>query len=272
MIPACGDDLSDLNSIADAFHRGLAAIPLSASLRFARGETPTLPCVKPSMVLVEQFFEFLLHFDQHLKYVLEVCGGWTYAVLFAIVFCETGLVVTPFLPGDSLLFAAGTFAGTGQLSLPLLIVSLFVAAVLGDTVNYWIGRRCGAAVLARDRLWLIRREYLKQAEDFFARHGGKAVVLARFTPIIRTFVPFVAGAGMMSFPRFMAYNVVGGIAWVLICTSAGYAFGQVPLVRDNFSLVAIGIVIASITPSVIAFLRSAYLNRFARTAGRSSGT
>jgi len=210
---------------------------------------------------IEWLFDFVLHFDRHLQETLENYGGWTYGVLFLIVFCETGLVVTPFLPGDSLLFAAGTFAGTGHLSLPLLIGLLTFAAVLGDTVNYALGRRFGEAVLARERLFLIRRAHLARTEEFFARHGGKAVVLARFAPIVRTFAPFVAGAGRMSYPRFMAYNVSGGIAWVLICTLAGYAFGNLPLVRDNFSLVAIGIVFVSVLPMAIEMLRTWFPRR-----------
>lgn len=206
--------------------------------------------------LISQLFDFILHVDHHLQETLDAFGVWTYAILFLIIFCETGLVVTPFLPGDSLLFAAGTFAGTGHLSLSVVILTLIVAAILGDTINYAIGRRFGEAVLAREGLWLIRREHLVRTEKFFIKHGGKAVVLARFAPIIRTFAPFVAGAGRMSYPRFMAYNVFGGIAWVLICTLAGYVFGNIPIVRDNFSVVALGIVFVSILPMAIEMFRS----------------
>lgn len=210
---------------------------------------------------IEWLVDFILHFDDHLQQVLTDYGGWTYGFLFLIVFCETGLVVTPFLPGDSLLFAAGTFAGTGHLSLPLLIGLLTFAAVLGDTVNYALGRRFGEAVLAREKLFLIRRAHLVRTEEFFARHGGKAVVLARFAPIVRTFAPFVAGAGRMSYPRFMAYNVSGGIAWVVICTCAGYLFGNLPFVRDNFSLVALGIVFVSVLPMAIEMWRTWFPRR-----------
>ena len=216
--------------------------------------------------LIEQLFGFVLHFDQHLEATLEACGAWTYVVLFGIIFCETGLVVTPFLPGDSLLFAAGTFAGTGHLSLPILLVSLIAAAVLGDTVNYSIGRRFGEAVLAREKLWLIRREHLRKTEEFYARHGGKAVVLARFAPIVRTFVPFVAGAGRMSYPKFMAYNVSGAVAWVSICTLAGYAFGHLPIIRDNFSLVAMGIVAVSVAPMAFEIIRTMLTKRREKAA------
>jgi membrane-associated protein len=208
------------------------------------------------MEWVNWLFEMVLHVDRHLKEVLEAFGGWTYVLLFVVIFCETGLVVTPILPGDSLLFAAGAFAGTGELSLPVLLVTLMAAAVLGDTVNYAIGRRFGEAVLAREKLWLIRRDHLRKTEEFFARHGGKAVVLARFAPIVRTFAPFVAGAGRMSYPRFMAYNVSGGIAWVLICTLAGYFFGSLEIVKNNFSLVALGIVFVSVLPMLIELLRA----------------
>src|SRR5690606_13778259 len=185
-----------------------------------------------AMEYVTWLFDFVLHVDRHLETLLEASGSWTYAVLVLIIFCETGLVVTPFLPGDSLLFAAGAFAGTGHLSLPILIVSLTIAAIVGDAVNYALGHRFGEAVLVREKLWLIRRDHLTRTEEFFAKHGGKAVVLARFAPIIRTFAPFVAGAGRMSYRQFAFYNITGGIAWVVICTVAGYLFGQMPIVRD----------------------------------------
>jgi membrane-associated protein len=207
------------------------------------------------MELVSQLIDLVLHIDRHLEQVLETFGVWTYVILATIVFCETGLVVTPILPGDSLLFAAGTFAGTGHLSLPVLLVTLTIAAIVGDAVNYALGRRFGEAVLAREKLFLIRRDHLRRTEEFFAKHGGKAVVLARFAPIVRTFAPFVAGAGRMSYPRFALYNVTGGIAWVVICTTAGYLFGHLPIVRDNFSLVALGIVFVSVLPMGIEIAR-----------------
>ena len=208
-----------------------------------------------AMEYVTWLFDFVLHVDRHLETLLEASGSWTYAVLVLIIFCETGLVVTPFLPGDSLLFAAGAFAGTGHLSLPILIVSLTIAAIVGDAVNYALGHRFGEAVLAREKLWLIRRDHLTRTEEFFAKHGGKAVVLARFAPIIRTFAPFVAGAGRMSYRQFAFYNITGGIAWVVICTVAGYLFGQMPIVRDNFSLVALGIVVVSVLPMAVEIFR-----------------
>lgn len=226
-------------------------------------------CYRTDMEYLAWLFDFVLHVDTHLEALLEACGNWTYAVLIGIVFCETGLVVTPFLPGDSLLFAAGTFAGTGHLSLPILLVTLTVAAILGDAVNYAIGRRFGEAVLAREKLWLIRRDHLRQTEEFFARHGGKAVVLARFAPILRTFAPFVAGAGRMNYPRFALYNVIGGIAWVVICTTAGYLFGQTRIVRENFSLVALGIVFVSVLPMAIEMLRGWLRSRHAARSAAS---
>ena len=208
------------------------------------------------MELIQQLIDFILHFDDHLRSTLENYGSWTYAALFLIVFCETGLVVTPFLPGDSLLFAAGTFAGSGELSLPVLLILLVLAAVAGDAVNYAIGHRCGETVLRREKIWLIKRKHIDMATAFYERHGGQAIVLARFVPIVRTFVPFVAGAGRMGYPRFMVYNLVGAVAWVGLCTTAGYFFGQIPVVRENFSLVAMGIVAVSVLPIGVEFLRS----------------
>jgi len=211
---------------------------------------------KAPVEIIQQLLDFVLHFDDYLADVIARYGVWTLAFLFAIIFMETGLVVTPFLPGDSLIFAASAFAARGALNPWAVFVLLSIAAILGDTVNYWIGRRFGEAVLARERLFLIRRAHLVRTEEFFARHGGKAVVLARFAPIVRTFAPFVAGAGRMSYPKFMAYNVSGGIAWVLICTCAGYLFGNLPFVRENFSLVALGIVFVSVLPMGIEMIRT----------------
>lgn len=206
--------------------------------------------------LVASLTDLILHVDQHLERMLDACGGWTYGVLFGIVFCETGLIVTPFLPGDSLLFAAGAFAASGHLSLAMLLGGLTAAAILGDAVNYAIGLRFGQSVLARQKLWGIRSEHLRQTEQFFMRHGGKAVMFARFVPIVRTFAPFIAGAGQMSRGRFMAFNITGGVAWVTTCTGAGYVFGHLPIIRDNFSLVAIGIVAISVLPMTAELVRS----------------
>lgn len=211
------------------------------------------------------FLDYFLHLDTHLAEFVTVYGPWIYALLFVIVFAETGLVVTPFLPGDSLLFAAGAMAAVGAMDLPLLLGLLSVAAIAGDAVNYAIGRAVGPRVFraeARQGFWgrALNREHLDRAHAFFERYGGRAVILGRFAPIIRTFVPFVAGAGAMNYPTFALYNVVGGIVWVVICAGGGYAFGNVPVVKDNFSLVALGIVFVSVLPMAWELLKP-YKNR-----------
>ncbi len=202
------------------------------------------------MDILTQLIDLFLHLDKHLAPILAEYGAWTYLLLFLIVFCETGLVVTPFLPGDSLLFAAGAFAATGSLSLPVLIVLLIVAAVLGDTVNYWVGDRLGPRLLAFKRFRLVKPEHLAYTHEFYEKYGGKTIIIARFVPIVRTLAPFVAGLGTMTYRRFMSYNVVGGVAWVLICTVAGYLFGNLTFVRENFSLVILAIIILSLVPAL----------------------
>jgi len=209
---------------------------------------------------MDVLIDLFLHFDRHLAEFVASYGLWVYGLLFLIVFAETGLVVTPFLPGDSLLFATGALAATGALNPALVSVLLIVAAVLGDAVNYSVGRYIGPRVFsAHDRVgwWhkLLNHDHLDRAHVFFEKYGGKAVVLARFVPIVRTFVPFVAGAASMSYPKFAFYNVTGGIAWVGICVGAGYAFGNVPIVKNNFSLVALGIVVVSVMPIFIELVR-----------------
>lgn len=209
---------------------------------------------------MSQLIDLLLHADRYLLDIVTAYGPWIYAVLFAIVFAETGLVVTPFLPGDSLLFAAGAIAATGALDIRVAGVLLLVAAIGGDAVNYSIGRAAGARIMqkarddARWRRW-INPAYIERAHEFFEKHGGKAVVLGRFMPIVRTFVPFVAGAAEMSYPTFAFYNITGAVAWVGLCLGAGYMFGNVPVIKENFSLVAIGIVLVSLLPMVIEYLR-----------------
>jgi membrane-associated protein len=200
------------------------------------------------MTVVQFLIELFLHLDEHLSNVIIQYGVWTYALLFFVIFMETGFVVTPFLPGDSLLFAAGTFAALGSLNLWLLIALLWAAAFLGDTANYWIGHYLG------DRAYGIRwikREYLEKTHAFFEKHGGKTIFLARFVPIIRTFAPFVAGIGRMSYGYFISYNVFGGLVWVFLFTVAGYLFGNIPLVRENFSLVVMAIIFISVLPMVV---------------------
>jgi len=201
------------------------------------------------MDTIKQFIDLFLHVNEHLEALIQSWGPWTYVVLFAIIFCETGLVVTPFLPGDSLLFAAGAMAALypQHLSVWTLLVILTIAAILGDTLNYALGRWIGPRAFKIDK-WFLKHEHLERTQGFYERHGGKTIVLARFVPIIRTFAPFVAGVGKMHYPTFLFYNVAGGVAWVAICTLAGYFFGNVPVVKENFELVVVGIVLMSVLP------------------------
>ncbi len=207
------------------------------------------------MELIQQFIDLFLHLDEHLKVVIEQYGGWTYLILFLVIFCETGLVVTPILPGDSLLFAAGTFAGLGSLDVTLLFVLLTIAAILGDAVNYACGHYIGPKVFRYEGGWFFRREHLDRTHRVYEKYGAKTIVLARFVPIIRTFAPFLAGVGRMSYPKFATYNVLGGVAWVAIFLFAGHAFGNIPMVRRNFTLVILAIVFISILPGFIEYFR-----------------
>ncbi|MCJ7513127.1 MAG: DedA family protein [Anaerolineales bacterium] len=199
------------------------------------------------MQLLAQLFDFILHIDRHLGEIIANYGYWTYIILFAIVFMETGLVVTPFLPGDSLLFAAGALAATGALNVWVLFVLLASAAIVGDTVNYWFGHRIGPRVFQED-VRFLKREYLERTQKFYDKHGGKTIFLARFIPIIRTFAPFVAGVGTMRYSKFIVYNVIGALVWTSIFIFAGYFFGNLPIVRDNFGLVVIAIILISLLP------------------------
>src|SRR5512135_338708 len=205
------------------------------------------------MTFVKSLIDLFLHLDTHLSAVITQYGTWTYGLLFMVIFIETGLVVTPFLPGDSLIFAAGTFAAIGALNVWLLFLLLALAAVLGDTVNYWIGHYLGDR--AYNIKW-IKREYLDRTRGFFDKYGGKTIFLARFVPIIRTFAPFVAGVGQMSYGYFFSYNVFGGIVWVFLFTGAGYLFGNIPIIRENFSFVTLGIVLVSVVPMLLEALRA----------------
>ena len=209
---------------------------------------------------MDTIVDLFLHLDRHLADLIATMGPWVYVVLFAIVFAETGLVITPFLPGDSLLFAAGALAAAGLLDIRVVMVSLVAAATVGDALNYAIGRAVGPRVFSAtgDGTWrdrLLNQAHLARAHEFFERYGGKAIVLGRFVPIVRTFVPFVAGAGSMTYSRFAVFNVAGAVVWVGICAGGGYAFGAVPVVKDNFSLVAIAIVAVSLLPAVVELLR-----------------
>jgi membrane-associated protein len=207
--------------------------------------------------LVKKLVDFILHIDRHLAEIIANYGLWTYAVLFLIIFAETGLIVTPFLPGDSLLFATGTFCAKPEtgLNVHLMAGLLFVAAVLGDTVNYWVGTRIGPAVFKREDSVFLRKKHLERAHAFFEKYGGRAIILARFVPIVRTFVPFVAGVGQMTYVRFIAYNIIGGFAWIYAFIYAGYWFGSRPFVQKNFKLVIVAIIILSVLPIVWEFWR-----------------
>lgn len=199
--------------------------------------------------------DIFLHLDRHLEVVIASYGRWTYGLLALIVFMETGVVATPFLPGDSLLFAAGALAGLGLLHPFVLWLLLASAAIAGDTTNYWIGRAVGPRIFTRD-VWWAKREYLARTEAFYEKHGGKTIILARFAPIVRTFAPFVAGIGRMPYRRFLAFSVTGGFTWVGLCVGAGYCFGNLAVVRDNFSLVILAIIVISLLPLVIEALRA----------------
>ncbi|MBI5731927.1 MAG: DedA family protein [Candidatus Magasanikbacteria bacterium] len=199
--------------------------------------------------------DFFLHIDRNLQQFIALYGATTYAILFVIIFCETGLVATPFLPGDSLLFAAGAFAATTALDAWPLIAILSLAAILGDTFNYWIGYHLGPKVFQKDGGFFFRKEQLLRAEKFYETHGGKTIIIARFMPIIRTFAPFVAGIGRMDYKRFLLFNITGGAAWVGSFTLLGYFFGNLPAVKERFSLVIVAIVIISLLPAALRFLR-----------------
>ena len=207
------------------------------------------------MDFVRSVVDFFLHLDEHLNQIVTTYGVWTHLILFAIVFAETGLVVTPFLPGDSLLFAAGALAALGSLDLWLLVVLLIGAAVLGDSVNYWVGAWIGPRAFSGN-LRFLRKDYLERTRAFYEKHGGKTIILARFVPIIRTFAPFVAGVGAMSYPRFIAYNIIGAVLWVGLFVPLGYFFGNMPTVKDNFSLVIFAIIGISVMPIAVEMFRA----------------
>ena len=204
--------------------------------------------------LIMQLVDFIIHIDVHLGEIIGNYGTWTYGILFAIVFAETGFVVTPFLPGDSLIFAAAAFAAKGWLNPWFIFLTMTTAGIIGDGVNYAIGNYIGPRVFTED-VRFLKREYLDKAHDFFEKHGGKAVILARFMPIVRTFVPFVAGAGSMTYSKFALYNVIGAIAWVGSFTILGYFFGNIPAVEENFTLVIIAIIILSVLPPIFEVIK-----------------
>ena len=199
--------------------------------------------------------DFILHIDQHLTELAAQYGVWIYGILFLIIFCETGLVVMPLLPGDSLLFAAGSIAAIGKMNIHLMVVLLIIAAILGDAVNFMVGKFFGEKLFANPNSKIFKRSHLQKTQQFYAKHGGKTIILARFIPIVRTFAPFVAGMGHMSYHHFLAYNVIGGVLWVTIFSYLGYFFGNLPIVKDNLSLVLIAIIVLSVLPGIVEIIR-----------------
>ncbi|HZS43654.1 MAG TPA: DedA family protein [Blastocatellia bacterium] len=209
------------------------------------------------MELIKKLIELFLHLDKHLNVAIQDYGVWTYLILFLIIFCETGLVVTPFLPGDSLLFAAGALSASvgAALDVKLVYVILTAAAIIGDSTNYWIGRFVGPKVFQKENVRFLNKKYLDRTHQFYEKHGRKTIIIARFIPIIRTFAPFVAGIGQMSYARFITYSIGGSIAWMAVFIFGGYFFGNIPVVKNNFSIVIIAIIIISIIPAIIGALK-----------------
>ncbi len=210
--------------------------------------------------------DFILNLDKYFNILIQDFGIWTYLILFLIIFCETGLVVMPFLPGDSLLFAAGAFAARGSLDVVWLFIILSAAAVIGDTVNYWIGHFIGPKVFQKENVRFLKKEYLDRTHQFYEKYGGETIIIARFIPIIRTFAPFVAGIGKMTYWKFISYNIIGGIGWVAVFTFGGYFFGNIPFVKKHFTIIIVAIIIISVLPGVIEFLRIKRENK--KTAGQ----
>jgi len=204
---------------------------------------------------LQNIIDIFLHLDQHLGEIIRQYGAWTYGLLFLIIFCETGLVVTPFLPGDSLLFVAGAFAATGSFQIELLWIILVTASMSGDSTNYFIGRRLGARVFERTNSRIFKRKYLDRTQQFYEKYGGKTMIIARFVPIVRTFAPFLAGVGKMKYRHFVIFIALGAIIWVSVCTLSGYFFGNLPFVRKNFGLVIVVIIVISTLPTAIELLR-----------------
>ena len=208
--------------------------------------------------MIGTVIDFILHIDQHLTALSAQYGMWIYAILFLIIFCETGLVATPFLPGDSLLFAAGGIAAVGGMNIHIMVLILLVAAILGDAVNFMIGKYFGAKLFSNPDSKIFRRAYLEKTHVFYEKHGGKTIIIARFVPIVRTFAPFVAGMGDMHYGRFIRYNIIGAMAWVLLFSYLGYFFANIPLVKNNLGLVLGAIIVMSILPAIIEIVRAKY--------------
>jgi Uncharacterized membrane-associated protein len=207
------------------------------------------------MSWIKKLIDVILHLDRYLNVIIQSYGNWTYALIFIIIFCETGLVVTPFLPGDSILFATGALAANGTMKLITLFLVFYSAAVIGDTVNYHIGKKIGNKIFEKDNLKYINKDYLKKAHVFYEKHGSMTIVVGRFVPIIRTFVPFIAGVGEMKYSKFIVYNMLGGLMWVALFLFGGFFFGNLPIVKDNFSYVLIAIIFISLLPGVFVFIK-----------------
>jgi len=216
--------------------------------------------------ILATFIDIILHLDKHLIWLVQNYGNWIYLILFLIIFCETGLVVTPFLPGDSLLFVAGAIAGTGAMDVQWLAALLILAAFCGDNTNYWIGRYFGPRIFSRADSRLLNRAHLEKTNQFYMKHGGKTIIFARFLPIIRTFAPFVAGIGHMIYPRFMAYSAFGSVFWISFFVFGGFYFGNVPIVKNNLTFFIFGIIIISVLPGIVQFVRNRLGNRGASEA------
>ncbi len=215
------------------------------------------------MEYLTQFIDLLLHLDKSLSTVIQTYGSSTYIILFVVILCETGLVVLPFLPGDSLLFVAGAFAAKGDMDIATLLVTLSVAAIVGDSINYEVGRLIGPRLAKREHSRFINKEHLAKTHLFYEKYGAKTIIIARFIPIIRTFAPFVAGLGAMSYKKFIQYNMIGGIAWIASCLFSGYLFGNISLVKQNFTLVVFAIIIISLIPAVVEFIKHKYMSKTA---------
>jgi len=215
------------------------------------------------MEYLTQFIDVFLHLDKSLSSVIQTYGSTTYIILFMVILCETGLVVLPFLPGDSLLFAAGAFAAKGDMNISTLFVILSIAAVLGDSINYEIGRIIGPRLSKREESRFINKEHIAKTYVFYEKYGAKTIIIARFIPIIRTFAPFVAGLGNMSYIRFIQYNLIGGISWIAVCLFTGYQFGNIPLIKQNFTMVILAIIFISMLPAVIEYIRHRTISKAA---------
>lgn len=208
-----------------------------------------------------KLFDFFLHLDKYLGSIISTYGTLTYFILFAVIFCETGLVVTPFLPGDSLLFTVGTFSALGALDITTVSTLLVAAAIIGDNLNYWIGRYVGPKVFSKESSKLLNKKHLEKTKLFFEKYGTKAIIIARFMPIIRTFTPFIAGVGAMYYPKFLVFDIIGGLVWVLSFTLGGYFFGNIPVVKQNFTIVIMAIIIISVMPAAIEFFKAWRANK-----------